>query len=65
MASLILGAAIYICGAGLIALGENLVKLSNTVSTGAAWYTWFLGVFVFVLGNGTHFVSFGFAAQSF
>eukprot|EP00927_Polykrikos_kofoidii_P069235 TRINITY_DN64615_c0_g1_i1.p1 TRINITY_DN64615_c0_g1~~TRINITY_DN64615_c0_g1_i1.p1 ORF type:complete len:363 (+),score=74.12 TRINITY_DN64615_c0_g1_i1:201-1289(+) len=58
-----IGATIYVLGAGLIALGENLVKRSSGPSK-MPWRLWVVGVVTFVGGNMMHFVAFGFAPQS-
>jgi len=71
-----LGSTIYVIGAGLIVLGENLVKKSaNGCSDFAVdtdeplrrnrrMKTWLAGIFFFICGNGAHFVAFMFAPQS-
>jgi len=65
MRSWALGAVVYVSGAGLIVLGENLVKRSTDEDVAAARRrTWLLGVSAFLLGNVSHFVAFMFAAQS-
>jgi len=70
----VLGTAIYLLGAGLIVLGENLVKRSAapefTVDTdeplqfNRGTKTWSAGVTFFVAGNAAHFVAFMFAPQA-
>lgn len=63
--SWILGAVIYIGGAGLIVLGENLIKRSSESSEAQAPVRiWMLGCCGFLAGNAMHFVAFMFAAQS-
>ena len=66
ISSWILGAVIYVGGAGLIVLGENLIKRSQEappVEYGA-YRIWLLGGAGFLAGNALHFVAFMFAAQS-
>jgi len=67
------GASVYVGGAGLIVLGENVVKLSSKYDDDASdeatercrqWRLWTMGVASFVVGNLAHFVAFMFAAQS-
>eukprot|EP00927_Polykrikos_kofoidii_P082966 TRINITY_DN8388_c0_g2_i1.p1 TRINITY_DN8388_c0_g2~~TRINITY_DN8388_c0_g2_i1.p1 ORF type:complete len:318 (-),score=40.48 TRINITY_DN8388_c0_g2_i1:176-1129(-) len=59
----VIAAIAYVLGCGVITVGENLVRRSSVPST-SSWSVWSIGCFIFLIGNATHFIAFGYAPQS-